>query len=129
MKTVRHENGKIYLTNGWGDTRVFTVVDKAPADYIVWNIGNNMADGYIPFCKLIKYDDPELDWRRDVDIGSLLAVKADNEREWEEVMVHHAPYGANSLAQVRKELAGKTRKSVRRGLEIVLPIFEKIQEG
>lgn len=29
-------------------SRTFEVVDKIPEGYIVWNIGDNMVDGYIP---------------------------------------------------------------------------------
>lgn len=52
----------------------FEVVDTIPSGYQVWNIGNNMTEGYLPLCQLeggtcsvitttlkaIKIDDPEL---------------------------------------------------------------------
>ena len=37
----------------FGD-KEFTVVDKVPNGYIIWNIGKNMgSDEYIPFCRVI----------------------------------------------------------------------------
>ena len=32
-------------------SRTFEVVDKIPNGYIIWNIGDNMIDGYIPLAK------------------------------------------------------------------------------
>lgn len=30
----------------------FEIVNRIPKGYIVWNIGDNMIDGYIPLCEL-----------------------------------------------------------------------------
>ena len=30
----------------------FQIVDKVPLGYQIWNIGRNMPDGYLPFCRL-----------------------------------------------------------------------------
>ena len=37
----------------------FEVVDSVPAHYIIWNIGKNMADGYLPMCE---WANPGIDW-------------------------------------------------------------------
>lgn len=39
-----------YVTSNAGHK--FLVVDKIPKGYIVWNIGNNMQEGYVPICML-----------------------------------------------------------------------------
>lgn len=39
---------KITLKVSAHRSRTFEVVDKIPNGYIVWNIGDNMVDGYIP---------------------------------------------------------------------------------
>ena len=31
---------------------VFEIVDTVPLGYSIWNIGHNMPDGYLPFCRL-----------------------------------------------------------------------------
>ena len=31
---------------------VFEIVESAPLGYSIWNIGKNMLDGYLPFCRL-----------------------------------------------------------------------------
>jgi len=36
----------------FGRKDVFEVVDKIPAGYVVWNIGDNMVDGYLPITML-----------------------------------------------------------------------------
>ncbi len=30
----------------------FDLVDEIPLGYIIWNIGKNMVDGYLPLCRL-----------------------------------------------------------------------------
>ena len=34
------------------DNDVFEIVDTVPLGYSIWNIGRNMPDGYLPFCRL-----------------------------------------------------------------------------
>ncbi len=33
-------------------THKFEIVDRVPLGYHVWNIGENMPDGYLPLCRL-----------------------------------------------------------------------------
>lgn len=32
--------------------RTFELVDSVPHGYLIWNIGENMVDGYLPLCRL-----------------------------------------------------------------------------
>ena len=49
----------------------FQVVDKVPLGYVIWNIGNNMADGYLPLCQVGGPDGCQ------VNPDTLKAVKCD----------------------------------------------------
>ena len=31
---------------------IFEIVESVPKGYLIWNIGRNMIDGYLPLCKL-----------------------------------------------------------------------------
>lgn len=33
-------------------THTFEIVNKMPKGYIIWNIGENMEDGYLPICEI-----------------------------------------------------------------------------
>lgn len=51
-------------------SRTFEVVDKIPVGYTVWNIGDNMVDGYIPLAKPVgPYE---------IDPWTLKAIKIDD---------------------------------------------------
>lgn len=58
--------------NGYGRTDVFTVVEGFPdSTYFVWNIGDNMIDGYLPLCQ--RAPDQE-DWQMNVNLNTLCAI-------------------------------------------------------
>lgn len=48
------EDGKWITVEGplHGVTHTFELVDHVPLGYSIWNIGKNMADGYLPLCRL-----------------------------------------------------------------------------
>lgn len=49
---IKIENGKIYTESNLNDRGdIFEIVEKIPACFFVWNIGENMGtDEYIPIC-------------------------------------------------------------------------------
>lgn len=58
------------------DENTFRVFDNStdiPKGYQVWNIGNHMPKGYIPYCRL-KTIQP-FDGGRDIETDTLLALK------------------------------------------------------
>lgn len=58
--------------DGYGRTDVFTVVDGFPnSTYFVWNIGDNMTDGYLPLCQRDPYQE---DWQMKVRLNTLCAI-------------------------------------------------------
>lgn len=61
-----------YITSG-GNT--FEVVGHVPLGYTIWNIGKNMVDGYLPFCRL-KQVQP-FDGGREIETDTLKAIKCD----------------------------------------------------
>lgn len=53
----------------------FEIVESVPANYIIWNIGKNMLDGYLPLCKL-KAIQP-FEGARAIEADTLKAIKID----------------------------------------------------
>ena len=74
MTVVKIENGKIYSKSELcerGD--IFEIVEKIPASFFVWNIGDNIGlDEYIPICKDLYPGDKE---NFEIDTTSLKAIK------------------------------------------------------
>jgi hypothetical protein len=57
------EKGGINLKNITWKEHTFEVVDEAPLGYVIWSIGENMVDGYLPFVRLGGYDGCQVDTR------------------------------------------------------------------
>lgn len=58
------------------DENTFRVFDNStdiPKGYQVWNIGNHMPKGYIPYCRLKTIQ--LFDGGRDIETDTLLALK------------------------------------------------------
>lgn len=53
----------------------FEVVDTYPLGYKIWNIGSNMLEGYVPFCRMASIQ-PFKGAQR-IDPSSLRAMKSD----------------------------------------------------
>lgn len=54
---------------------VFEIVSKVPRGYIIWNIGKNMINGYLPLCRL-KVIQP-FSGGREIETDTLKAIKTD----------------------------------------------------
>lgn len=54
---------------------IFELVDLVPYGYLVWNIGKNMIDGYLPLCRLSAIQ--PFPGGRNIDIDTLKAIKVD----------------------------------------------------
>lgn len=64
----------IGLLNHKGNTfKVFDNPNDIPKGYQVWNIGNHMPKGYIPYCRLKTIQ--SFDGGRDIETDTLLALK------------------------------------------------------
>ena len=107
MTVVKIENGKIYSKSELCEREdVFEIVEKIPAGFFVWNIGDNMGlDEYIPICKDLHPEDKE---NFEIDTTSLKAIKLPIDEV--KALREAAACGVNS-----KKTADKALKSKRRG--------------
>lgn len=73
---IKIENNKIYTKSPICEkTHIFEIVEKIPAGFHVWNIGENMGTcEFIPVCEKLYPEDKE-DYS--VNTSTLKAVKAD----------------------------------------------------
>lgn len=101
MKTL-----KVIESKSMWHTDVFEVVEKIPAGFFVWNIGENMGtDEYIPICEDLHPEDKD---NYEINASTLKAIKL----SVEEVKTLR---GAAHVGIVSKETAEKALKSKRRG--------------
>lgn len=107
MTVVKIENGKIYSKSELcerGD--IFEIVEKIPAGFFIWNIGDNIGlDEYIPICKDLYPGDKE---NFEIDTTSLKAIKLPIDEV--KALREAAACGVNS-----KKTAEKAFKSKRKG--------------
>lgn len=127
MKNIIIENNKIYGT-ALGKTDIFEIVDKIPARFFVWNIGENMGTHeYIPVCEDLHPED-----KNDYSINqaTLKAVRVSPE-EWEK-LDKAANCGVGNLKQAEKALKSKRRGYTsdrkRAAAELTIEIFRRICE-
>ena len=107
MTVVKIENGKIYSKSDLCEKNdVFEIVEKIPAGFFVWNIGDNMGlDEYIPICEDLHPEDKD---SYEINPSTLKAIKL--RREDVEALREAAHIGI-----VSKTTAEKALKSKRRG--------------
>ena len=125
MVNIKIENGKIY-SESFGNTDVFEIVGRIPANFFVWNIGENMGThDYIPLCEDLHPGDKE---NYEINTATLKAVKVTPE-EWEKLN-DAASVGVNSLQTAAKALKSKRRgywsDRKRAAAELTIDIFMKI---
>lgn len=66
----------------------YEVVDRIPENYVIWNIGSNAPEGYLPICKLKdKYN---------IDVDTLKAIKTENSK----ILLKAAMYAQNSKKMI-----------------------------
>ena len=127
MAVVKIENGKIYCESELCERKdVFEIVEKIPAGFFVWNIGDNIGlDEYIPICKDLHPEDKE---NFEIDTTSLKAIKLpiDEVRALREA----AACGVNSKKTAEKALRSKRKgywsDRKRKAANATIEIFNKI---
>lgn len=67
---------RITLQTGAGGDREFELVDHVPFGYTVWNIGKNMADGYLPLCRIAARQ--PFPGCRSIETDTLKAIKTEH---------------------------------------------------
>ena len=127
MTVVKIENGKIYSKSDLCERKdVFEIVEKVPANFFVWNIGDNMGlDEYIPICKDLHPEDKE---NFEIDTISLKAIKLPiNEVK---TLRQAASWGVNSKATAEKALKSKrtgyNADRKRKAATATIDIFKRI---
>lgn len=124
---IKIENKKIYTESNLNDRGdIFEIVEKIPAGFFVWNIGENMGtDEYIPICEDLHPEDKD---NYEINASTLKAIRLS--REEVETLREAAHVGI-----VSKETAEKALKSKRRGYwsdrkraeaEKTIDVFKKI---
>lgn len=109
----------------------FTIVDKIPdSRYHVWNIGDNMVDGFLPLCRKLP---TEFDWQECIDPQSLVAIDMRDKPEVLADMRKAAGLGITNLERVYKALGMATTTSIgkqqKEWAQVLLPVFEELSSN
>lgn len=105
MKNIKIENGKLYssrmpLCEG---IDVFEIIEKIPANYFVWNIGENLGtDEYIPLAEDLHPEDKD---NYEINRHTLKAIKLSVEEV--KLLRRASAVGINSKATAEKALRSK----------------------
>lgn len=126
---IKIENNKIYSKSPICEkTHIFEIVEKIPAGFHIWNIGENMGTcEFIPVCEKLRPEDKE-DYS--VNTSTLKAVKVAPD-EWEKLN-KAAAWGVDNFKQAEKALKSKRRGYIpdkkRTLAELTIEIFRRICE-
>ena len=96
--------GKIYTKSNLCERiDIFDIVEKIPAGFFVWNIGENMGSNeYIPICEDLHPEDKE---NFEINTSTLKAIKLIPEEV--NALRQAASWGVNSKATAEKALKSK----------------------
>ncbi len=126
-EAILSEDGRRVTVNNLrnGVTHTFELVDFVPCGYLVWNIGENMADGYLPLCRL-RGDQP-FEGGRSIEVRSLKAIRC----EGAQVILRAAGYGPETPKQMERfiqehEGQEKHRTAVER-MKAALPYMRQLR--
>ena len=126
-KEFNIKDGKIYTKSDLCERiDIFEIVEKIPAGFFVWNIGDNMGhDEYIPLCKDLHPEDKE---NFEIDSTTLKAIKLPiNEVK---ALRQAAQCGVNSKATAEKALKSKrtgyNADRKKKAAAATIEIFERI---
>ena len=89
------------------DGYTFELVEKITLPYFIWNIGDNMPDGYLPLCKL-KAVQP-FEGGRSIEVENLRAIKT----EGAQVILAAIGGGQNTIPEMERYI--KRYKNARPG--------------
>ncbi len=97
-------DGKIYNKTCFNEKiDVFEIVEKIPAGFFVWNIGENMGSNeYIPLAQDLHPEDKE---NYEINTSTLKAIKLIPEEV--NALRHAASWGVNNKANAEKALKSK----------------------
>ena len=124
---IKIENGRIYTKSSLNErSDIFEVVEKIPAGFFVWNIGENMGtDEYIPICEDLHPEDKD---NYEINTRTLKAIRLSLEDV--EALREAAHVGIVSKKTAEKALMSKRRgywsDRKREEAEKTIDIFKRI---
>lgn len=113
---------------GTNRVHTFEIVEKAPRNYFLWNIGENMgSDEYIPFCEDLYPNDPR---SFEINTKTLKAIKLS---KGEVSLLREAAsegIGSKKTAEkaLRSKRTGRNAETKRDYAEKTIGIFKRITE-
>lgn len=107
------EDGKRITVNGPlpSVSHTFELVESVPRGYLIWNIGKNMADGYLPLCRLCAVQ--PFRGGRNIEGDTLKAIKC----EGAQVILKAAGYGPGTLDGMERYIE-RNKNNPRRQYEV-----------
>ena len=124
---IKIENGKIYTESNLCErNHTFEIVEKIPANFFVWNIGENMGSNeYIPIAQDLH---PEDKGNFEINANTLKAIKLSVEEV--RLLREAATFGIVSRATAEKAIKSKRKgywsNRKRAEAEKVIDIFNRI---
>ena len=113
--------GRTITHNG----HTFELVDAVPLGYSIWNIGENMVDGYLPFCRL-KQVQP-FPGGRAIETDTLKAIKC----EGAQIILAAVGYGPETPEEmeryIQKYSGNKNRAFEVERMKKALPFMRKLK--
>lgn len=108
-----------------GVSHTFEIVDRVPPGYHIWNIGDNMADGYLPLCRLCAIQ--PFPGGRNIEADTLKAIKC----EGAQVILKAAGFGPDKPEEVERYIEKNKDKANRRyeveRMKEALPYLRKVK--
>ena len=109
------------ITNN-GDT--FELVDRVPRGYLIWNIGKNMVDGYLPLCRLAYFQ--PFPGGRNIEVETLKAIKC----EGAQTILAAIGWGPETPEEMERYIEKHERKGTHimevESMKKALPLMRKI---
>lgn len=121
---VRQEGNILFVENRHGLHR-FELVNEVPPGYEVWNIGDNMAPGYLPLCRLCAVQ--PFEGGRNIEEDTLKAIKIEGAEK-----ILRATIRGKTFAEMKRyvlRFAGVDDEKIQHNIRIfaeAIPIMEKI---
>ena len=105
---------------------IFEITDRVERGYMIWNIGRNMTDGYLPLCRLEK--NQPFKGGRSIEKDTLKCIPVPEAQ----TILAAIGYGPNTPAEMRRyiERYGNSRDGWRQRVVLkmkrALPIMEEL---
>jgi len=83
---------------------IFEVIEKVPYGYQIWNIGKNMVEGYLPFCRLLAQQ--PFAGGRSIETDTLKAMKVDGAQ----IILDAVGYGPCTIKEMEDHIAKYSKR-------------------